>query len=335
MKAPSMSRAKIGASPADLGRRLLVRHRLDSMGMKHQESVGVLDRWSGTGKEGILRLRQRDGFMMRVDLDDVDAIRVLPPETSAFDLQEVAEASWPAREFDDMGRWRMRWTDGVTTGANSVRVGGSPGRATTSALERVTKWYRERGGMPMLQVPSPSAYDEVIESAGWTVHRTSIMLVNSTSRLLTTTEAAADRSEVVVSLSSTPDDQWWSLVRDYSPQTEQEFRDVLLGTPERVFASCTAAESGELLGIGRGTLVSGWAGATSMETAPHARRRGVASSIMAALARWSADMAVEQWFLQVFTQALPALSLYDSLGFTEHHRYAYRQLLETPDSAAV
>ena len=322
MSVRTTHRRPIGAGPADVGRRILVRHR-DTASGKPDEVSGVLDRWTGEGMSGILRIRQRDGFMVRVVAAQIEAVKVIPPEVSAAELDATAEQTWLPVTALDLGDWRLRWSGGLTGRGNSVRVGGTPDRDPDAAAGEIRRWYAQFGSEPMFQAPYPSIHDEFFERQGWPVRQRLVMLVNATSRLVTLTESAHDRSDVTVSIDTEPDDEWWSLVRDYDDEHRAELDHILTASPDTVFASCRSSK-GDLLGIGRAGLVGGWVGATSMETHRNARRRGVATSIMAALARWSQEFGAERWFLQVRQDASAALSLYDALGFTEHHRYVYR-----------
>ncbi len=44
---------------------------------------------------------------------------------------------------------------------------------------------------------------------------------------------------------------------------------------------------------------------------------------MAALLEWAAELGATTAYLQVLGDNEPALALYDGLGFTTHHAYAY------------
>lgn len=327
---------RVDASPADVGRRLTLRYRLDTLGRNHSEAVGVLDRWSGAGNAGILMLRRRDDTTVRVPFDAVEAARVLPPDLSAYRMQELAESIWPPRETRDLGTWRLRWTDGHTGRANSVRVAGPPEPSVDAVLADVGAWYRERGGRPLLQVPDPTPWDERFERAGWVKLRRSRVLTSSTALMLATGSRAEERADMQLTRADAPDEQWLALYLDGSePAARTEFLHIVSAPQESVYISCRRAETGELLGIGRGTRIGEWAGASAMVTAPAARRRGVATAVTSALARWSNDMGLKRWFLQVFADTEPAIALYDALGFVKHHDYVYWGVREDSEPAGI
>jgi N-acetylglutamate synthase len=66
-----------------------------------------------------------------------------------------------------------------------------------------------------------------------------------------------------------------------------------------------------------------WVGFRSIEVLPEHRRRGLGRAIMAALLEWGAELGATTAYLQVLGHNAPALALYESMGFTTHHAYAY------------
>ena len=66
-----------------------------------------------------------------------------------------------------------------------------------------------------------------------------------------------------------------------------------------------------------------WVGFRGIEVAPEHRRQGLARTVMAALLEWGAERGATTAYLQVLGHNAPALALYDAMGFTTHHTYAY------------
>ena len=64
-----------------------------------------------------------------------------------------------------------------------------------------------------------------------------------------------------------------------------------------------------------------WAGFMAVEVAPEHRRRGLATAVMAALARRALDEGASAAWLQVEEDNEGARALYDGMGFATHHRY--------------
>ena len=66
-----------------------------------------------------------------------------------------------------------------------------------------------------------------------------------------------------------------------------------------------------------------WIGFGGIEVAPSARRGGLGRAVMAALLDWGAELGATTAYLQALDDNLPALTLYERLGFRTHHRYVY------------
>ena len=99
------------------------------------------------------------------------------------------------------------------------------------------------------------------------------------------------------------------------------------------YATLYDAESGAPLAIGRVALATRpghpdepaqWAGLAAIETAPDARRRGLAKLVIDMLLEWAADQGATDAFLEVFKDNAPALALYESIGFRTDHAYHFR-----------
>jgi GNAT superfamily N-acetyltransferase len=86
-------------------------------------------------------------------------------------------------------------------------------------------------------------------------------------------------------------------------------------------ATVTAAIPGAARGVA--AYAEDWVGFRSLEVDPARRRQGLARTVMAALVAWGAELGATTAYLQVLGDNQPALALYDGLGFTTHHTYAY------------
>ena len=67
-----------------------------------------------------------------------------------------------------------------------------------------------------------------------------------------------------------------------------------------------------------------WACLTAIEVHPRYRRRGLGRAITIALAAAAAARGVSGLYLQVGYDNTAARTLYDHLGFADHHAYHYR-----------
>jgi predicted GNAT family acetyltransferase len=85
------------------------------------------------------------------------------------------------------------------------------------------------------------------------------------------------------------------------------------------FATVPGAEAPAA--IGRCVVDGRWASFAAVEVDPEMRRRGLATTVMAALARRALDEGASAAWLQVETDNAGARALYARMGFAAHHAY--------------
>ncbi|MFJ6952328.1 GNAT family N-acetyltransferase, partial [Micromonospora aurantiaca (nom. illeg.)] len=209
-----------------------------------------------------------------------------------------------------------------------------------AALDAVQRWYAERGGSALVNTPLPLAapVGAELDARGWT-SRPPVLVQTVPLRTLTVppavplptstplpTDAPADAPADVppVTLTDAPADDWLAIAAGRKGGLPDAARQVLTGTPRVRFAELR--EDGRLLAVGRGTVTGAgrWLGVSLLETVPEARRRGLAATVVRALAGWGAAEGATHAFLQVEQSNSGAVALYRGLGFTTHHTYLTR-----------
>ena len=83
------------------------------------------------------------------------------------------------------------------------------------------------------------------------------------------------------------------------------------------------AGRGQVMAQGFAAYADDWVGFRGIEVAPEHRRQGLGRTVMAALLEWGAERGATTAYLQVLGHNAPALALYEGMGFTTHHAYAY------------
>jgi ribosomal protein S18 acetylase RimI-like enzyme len=293
-------------------------------------------------------------------LDGQAALQVTA--VSIADLEAKAARSWRATDEDWLGGWLLRAAEGFTGRANSALAAGDPGMPLARAVPRVCAWYADRGLPPMIAVPFAmdgphgSRVDRFLAGQGWSLRQEPAIVMTaepwaavraassdrasvgntssgrassgSTTARSGTPDGAAldrpalDRAAAGVSVAAEPDEDWLGMYHYRGQELPPIARRLLMSAQWQAFAS--VREAGQTIAIGRLAAAGNWAGLSAIETHPGHRRRGLATTVTAALADVAADRGVTGLYLQVQAENAAALALYAGLGFSDHHRYHYR-----------
>lgn len=252
-------------------------------------------------------------------------------ETPTADaLLAIAAAGWGFAESTHVDGWHLRASDGFTHRANSAWPIGPLERPLPAAVTAVRDWYAERKLPALVQVIVGSELDLALADLGH--GEATARAARQTARVEDVLDGLLSVAPIGVkeSFADTPTDDWLSLYRDgdLPPVTK-----AVLGSGDTLrYATVYDGDSGAPVAIGRAALVPApegggagqWVAVNAVETAPDARRRGLAKLVMDALLEWADDNDATDAYLEVTPGNAPAMALYGALGFTTHHEYHYR-----------
>ncbi len=329
-------RPEVRIDRSDVGRRVSVR-LLDELRDAatgrpvFRDVIGVLTSWN----DHVLTVVRRDNSVAEIPVNVLvagkvvplfPARRVTPPPVDPAELQRIAARGWPAVEQVPLGEWTLRASAGFTRRANSVQALGDPGRPLPQALAHVQEWYAARGLPAWVEVVAPGSPADLSGELAKLGAGFSPTLVR-TAPLAPL--AKLGRTPEDVRLSRTAGPAWMSVYRRVSgdPAADRAAHQVLHGGPSVWFASVPAADPADPpLAIGRCVIDGPWACFGAVEVQPAARRRGLATTVMAVLAARAAEEGASGAYLQVEAENSGAIELYDGLGFTTSHTYHYARL---------
>lgn len=239
-------------------------------------------------------------------------------------LEALAARAWPALEHEPLDGWVLRHTPQVGhRRLNSAQAMNGDAGLDDDVVAAIGDFYARRARAAMVQVgpvEEQAELDAALAALGWTAEGRTDVLVAAADDVV-----AACGDEDGVAVATGPDPSWlaaWETVG-----TRADARDTYAHVLTRVAAPAgfaVATREGAPVGVGMVACEGPWAGVFCMATAPGARRRGVARSILGALAAWAREQGAPSVYLQVVASNAPAYGLYTSAGFTRSHGYHYR-----------
>jgi GNAT superfamily N-acetyltransferase len=322
-----MRRAAPRTDPATLiGRRVVLRFQLHEGQFSASDVLGVLETWA----EGRVCVRRPDGTTAQIAVADVLAVKAVPARPVARrevrELEAAAALGWQALESRWMGGWLLRAASGFTGRANSCLPLNRPDRPLSDAVDAIERWYDERGLRPTFQVPEPisAEFAPELDRRGWSSDNPTVVLTAP----IAVVRSARRTEHPDVRIDAQPDPAWVEGYHYRGGALPQHAVKVLVNAETVGFGSVDI--DGRRVAIARGAVTDApagrrWLGVTAVEIAPEARRRGLGSHIVAGLADWAADHGATDVYLQAAAENTAALTTYERVGFTEHHRYHYRR----------
>lgn len=236
-------------------------------------------------------------------------------------IEPCALASWPAREnLRDKG-WVLRFTNGYSHRGSSVAVLDDDATNLAARIDAAERAYMQHGLVPQFQLTplAPPVLKEALLGRGYTAISPTMVCAADVETvcapgvdigrvdMLQSANAAFDR--LVVSGSHSKDDG--------------DERLEILNRLAHPHIRAQAFDNGLPVACGVAVNVQGSAGIYVMRTAATYRRRGHASRVLAALARWAKMQGAILLYLQVEENNAPARTLYARAGFRDAYPYRY------------
>jgi N-acetylglutamate synthase len=256
------------------------------------------------------------------------------PAESVRPLQERAARALPAEHVDCLGTWWLRHSPGCAWWVGSVLPHGEDAREDLPALVAAAEDFCAHRGMPTTFQVCPGAcsphLDALLAARGCRLHTPMSLQAATVAEVL---ERCAEPAAVTASgapavrLAPQPPEAWWGVWRagiHHAEGAGRESEEALLERVASPSAFACATLDAEPVSIARAVADTGWAGVFDVVSLPHARGRGAARAVLAALAGWAKSQGCARLYLQVERDNDAALGLYGAAGFEEAGRYHYR-----------
>ncbi len=253
-----------------------------------------------------LRVRTKRGEVVTVALGDVVAIKALaavPVRTRDIrNIEHAAALAWPGTERQWLNGWLLRTTGGHSYRGNSaVPLGVEAGLGT---LPSIVDWYTSRGLTPWLSAP-----DRLLRlRSGVEPHLETVVMVR---------DVEHGEPDPKVTLAPRPDERWRQTYERDLPV------DVLTAVEgDVVFGSIAGAAVGRAA-VTEAADGSRRVGLSAVRVTDDQRRRGHARTLCTALLAWGFRRGARRAYLQVLVDNAAAITFYESMGFSAHHRSRY------------
>ncbi len=242
-----------------------------------------------------------------------------PLSQRIFELEKLSDLTWPAQEIVDYGKWRLRISDGFSMRANSVLPIGEPPIDLASAVDEITNIYRENKLKPTFSIPLPifDELDRYLEQNGWNIKIDANFLIRDIGAI----EASSD-PQFFIEILDYPSKEWLEI------NSDQPLEKIMRRYPAR-YGAIKIGE--QVIAVGRIATFGSWSIVTRLFVNPSFRGKGVAKILMNNLLSAAVSDGATKVSLQVDNENGAALALYQSMGFTIHHKFVYRILAKNSD----
>lgn len=242
-----------------------------------------------------------------------------PLSIRIIELEKLSDLTWPALEIIEYGEWRLRISDGFSMRANSVLPIGEPPIDLASAVDEVTSIYRENNLKPTFSIPLPifDELDRYLEQRGWNIKIDANFLIRDIGAI-----EVSGHPQFSIEILDYPSKEWLEV------NSDQPLEKIMLRYPAR-YGVIKSGE--EVIAVGRIATLGSWSIVTRLFVNPSFRGKGLAKALMNNLLSAAVTDGATKVALQVDNENGAALALYQSMGFTTHHKFVYRILAKNSD----
>ena len=235
-------------------------------------------------------------------------------------IEEAGLNAWPAPYQVLYDGWLLRFAGGFSKRVNSVNFL-SPSKMPIEEKFGYCEAAYSRMGLPVIyrlvEPLSPPGLVEALEAAGYYSYDPTLVLgcplrePGEASKEGLLKEVSLDEwVEIRVNLSGTPIAEW------------DIYRQILAFiVPEKTLL--VLYHDDQPAACGMGVVERSLLGFFSIYTTQDFRRQGYGKQVMGALTRWGLAKGAQYGYLQVEADNLPALVMYEALGFERCYQYRY------------
>jgi N-acetylglutamate synthase len=232
-------------------------------------------------------------------------------------IEAATALGWPAQDEATIAGWRVFSGLGPVGRVNSCWPLAFDGADVEAAIDQVEAHYCTKLLPPQFKLIVDGAapadlYDRLVVRGYQTISHVAVMTANSD----------LSPPQHAVSITPTVTDAFAAVVTETSPTPidGQERVDILRRVPTPSAFGAISVD-GQMVAVGLATFTGQSAGIAAMRTKPAHRKKGYARSILRAIAADARVAGAGTLWLQVETDNVPAVALYESEGFEVVYHY--------------
>lgn len=247
-------------------------------------------------------------------------------------IDEIAANATAATTTQLVDGWLLRAAPGYPfRRSNSALPYGGDSIGLEARIGMVEDFYaarKLRARFQMSPAALPVGLDDVLETRGYEIEEPTLVLVADTAGVVEHT-ARDDAGAVTVGEGI---DEYWvaeyasAFGDDEAARGRLRAYGHMLGQLGPAVATAVLPVDETPAAVGLAVLERGWTGVYAMGTKPEVRRRGAATAVLYALARWAQGRGASRMYLQVEVTNDGARQLYTRAAFETAYRYHYRTL---------
>ena len=225
---------------------------------------------------------------------------------------------WPAITTMMIEGWALRFANGYSARANSASAIMTGAVMTPQLLDDIECQFAEQGLTPTVRVTpvADGGTAEFLSKRGYQVKDEAITMARPL-------PFEAGEADARVSLSPVAEQEWLTGIsaRQQASKRNPAHLAAIVNRIALPVAFATLHEAGQALGFGLAAVDRGWVELGSIMIDEGCRGRGLGHGLVSTLLGWGQSRGATLAFLQVDAANMPAVRLYERLGFAPFYRY--------------
>ena len=237
-------------------------------------------------------------------------------------FEEISNNAWPALQSIQYDGWILRFANGVTKRSNSVNLLYPSTLDAEEKIDFCERQYLSHNIQPCFKITSiadPADIDQRLANRGYFIHSNISFQEHDISD--TPCEPLGD---VLIETEINP--HWiddFIRMNGFDPKKKSAYIAIMhqVYTPKCLIS---LVRNHQTIGVGLGVTEGAFVGLFDIVVDQAYRHTGLGYLIVENLLRWGRKNGAQTAYLQVLTDNIPAIRLYEKTGFTEKYQYWYR-----------